>query len=173
MEHRAPLQVVPPNSDQISNRRRDTFTFSSPTTRVIGPTFEPTPGSLRFSPIRTREGLPDPNRQDAEAFDLSNVEDQHVALHSTFRPLGRGDQPLLVYLQVLQQNGLKVILIDTTEDLPEDDETTLRSIADHYLRRENTGWDFSSWLSVVSIFPDLEVVAKRIFLLNDSNIGLE
>lgn len=136
-----------------------------------GQRLSPPPALYDSVPSQLERACQTLDRQDVEAFDLSKFEDEHVALLSTFRPLGRGVQPLLVYVRALQQNGLKVIIIDTTEDLPKGDETTLRSIADHYLRRENTGWDFSSWLSVVSIFPDLEAVAKRIFLLNDSNIG--
>lgn len=136
-----------------------------------GQNLSPSPALFDSAPSKLERACQTVNRDDAKNFELSRFQDQDVALLSTFRPLGRGIEPLLVYLRALQQNDVRVILIDTSEDLPEDDQATLRSITDLYLRRENTGWDFSSWLSVISIFPDLEMMANRIFLLNDSNIG--
>lgn len=136
-----------------------------------GQHLSPPPSLFDSAPSKLERACQTVNRDDAKNFDLNHFQDQDVALLSTFRPLGRGVQPLLIYLKALQQNDVKVILIDTSEDLSEDDEAKLRSMADLYLRRHNTGWDFTSWLSTISIFPDLEKVAKRLFLLNDSNVG--
>lgn len=94
-----------------------------------------------------------------------------VAILSTFRPPTRGVRSLLRLLNSLNDAGFCVVIVDTSEVIPDEDAQILASMSSLYLRRQNLGWDFGSWLSVLQIFPDLESIAGRVLLLNDSNFG--
>ena len=94
-----------------------------------------------------------------------------IAIVSTFRPPGRSAHNLVSYLGSLSKNGFQTIIVDTSDSVPPSMEEFLRSQSDLYIPRDNIGWDFSSWLSTVTLFPELESNANRILLTNDSNFG--
>ena len=94
-----------------------------------------------------------------------------VAIVSTFRPPGRSAQNLVSYLRSLAKNGFQTIIVDTSDSVSPSVEEFLRAESDLYISRDNVGWDFSSWLSTVIFFPELESKANRILLTNDSNFG--
>ena len=94
-----------------------------------------------------------------------------IAIVSTFRPPGRSTHSLLAYIKSLAVNGFQTIVVDTSESVPQEDEKIIRSEADYYIPRDNIGWDFSSWLSTIALFPELESNSNRIILTNDSNFG--
>lgn len=102
---------------------------------------------------------------------VANLSGRTVAIVSTFRPLDRTEESLLHYLKSLRESDISTIVIDTSEDVSPEEEEIIQSSCDVYLRRINKGWDFSSWLSFITLFPELEQVAGRLILTNDSNYG--
>jgi len=94
-----------------------------------------------------------------------------IAIVSTFRPPGRSEHNLVSYVRSLAESGFQTVVVDTSDSVSPSVEEFLRSQSDLYIRRENIGWDFSSWLSMIAFFPELESTANRLLLTNDSNFG--
>lgn len=94
-----------------------------------------------------------------------------LAIISSFRPPNRSLRSLEWLIHSFREAEFDVVVVDTSEDPKQRDVEELRRLCSLYIERENVGWDFASWLSVLAEFPWIETESTRLVLTNDSNFG--
>jgi len=120
----------------------------------------PAPGPFAADTVTARRGSLDAVRERLAATG-------RLVLVATFQHGPRTPGYVVAYLRALRDIGAAVVVIDTTEGrLAVDDD-----LAQLTLYRENTGWDFASWLAGLHEVRPVLDDARELVLTNDSVFG--
>lgn len=94
-----------------------------------------------------------------------------LAIVAHFSPYPGVHSYVYGYLQALQEAGCDVMLVSTSERLPDPDLQQLQARGVSVIVRRNVGYDFGSWKTAVEVYPGMAADYRTIIFANDSVYG--